>query len=108
MTGTYDVNKDRWPNNVREFWSPRAGFAVTPSDTLDCTDAGGDGSQFYYKRLWCTKALTHLTVIFAGDKTAANAVDLGPVPAGTMLVMQVRRIKATGTDGSPGIIGLSD
>lgn len=110
MADSYDVNKDRYI--VPPVGSPshpgRRGIPVTPSDTLDVTNASGDNAPCYAKSLYVGVS-GNLAIVHAGDNGNAGAgtavtypnVQIGWFP------MQVRRVMATNTTASS-IIGAYD
>lgn len=108
MADAYDVNKDRWA--VTPHASPnmpaRRGIAVTPSDTLDVTDASGDNAPCYAASLYVGVS-GNLAIVHAGDNGnsgAGTVVTYLNVPVGWFPV-QVRRVMNTNTTATS-IIGL--
>lgn len=108
MADSYDVNKDRWA--VTPHASPnmpaRRGIAVTPSDTLDVTNAGGDNAPCYAAALYIGVS-GDVTVVHAGDNgngLAGTAETYKAVSVGFFPV-QVRRVMNTNTTAT-NIVGL--
>lgn len=108
MADAYDVNKDRWA--VTPHASPnmpaRRVIAVTPSDTLDVTDASGDNAPCYAASLYVGVA-GNLAIVAAGDNSnggAGTAVTFNAVPVGWFPV-QVRRVMNTNTTAT-NLVGL--
>jgi hypothetical protein len=110
MADLYSVDADRYvgepfPSSMRP---ARRAIAVTPSDTLDVTNAGGDNAPCYAKALY-VGVTGNLSVVTASDNSnsgAGTAVLFQNVPVGWFPV-QVRRVMATGTTASD-IVGLYD
>lgn len=110
MADAYDVNKDRYV--VSPVGSPshpgRRGIPVTPSDTLDVTNASGDNAPCYAKALYIGVS-GDVAVVHAGDNgnsLAGTAVTYKAVPVG-WFPMQVRRVMNTNTTAT-NIVGLYD
>lgn len=102
----YDVQRDRFAaGGVPHIaLTARRAIAVTKSDTLDVTDAGGDAAPCYTIGLYIGVS-GDVAVIMAGDPLAAGtSVVFKAVPVGT-LNLQVRRVMSTGTTAT-NIIGL--
>lgn len=105
----YALAKDR-PNNLGPANAQaRSVFAVTPSDTLDVTNAGqADPASMYAKALY---------IGVTGDVSVITAEDTSNTGAGTARVfkahpvgympVQVRRVMATGTTAT-NILALCD
>ena len=108
MADAYDVNKDRWsatPHPSPNMPARRA-IAVTPSDTLDVTDASGDNAPVYAAALYIG-VTGDVAVVCAGDNgnaLAGTAVTFKAVPVGWFPV-QVRRVMNTNTTAT-NIVGL--
>lgn len=72
----------------------RSGFAITPHDSTDFVSLTS--------AIYVSIAQTALTVVFQDG----SVVDLGAVPAGTLLRIRAKRINATGTAPGTGLKGL--
>lgn len=108
---TYEVTKDKFPTSITAQGALRRAYLVAPSDTQDLTNpANAAASVFplYPRRLYFTKALTACKVTMAGEGGEGKELNIGPIPAGTQMDITVRRVWATGTDATPGIIGFCD
>lgn len=110
MADAYSVDSDRYAVEMNGPSSrpARRGIAVTPSDTKDVTNSGGDNAPCYAKSLYIGSA-GNVAVVHAGDNSASGAgtaVTYPNVPVGWFPV-QVRRVMATNTTASS-IIGLYD
>jgi hypothetical protein len=108
MSDNYNVDKDRWKAVTAPgpHMPARLSIAVTPSDTLDVTNAGGDNAPVYASALYIGVS-GNLKVIAAGDNSASGAgtpVTFNAVPVGWFPV-QVRRVFASGTTAT-NIVGL--
>lgn len=109
----YDGSKDRWMVNHDALDPPRLAFAITPDDNKDLTNATlASPMPSYATSLFIggnTGAQT-LSVVMAGDKSnggLGTAVNLGVVPQGTKLNIQVRRVMQTNTSVT-NIVGFID
>jgi fructose-1,6-bisphosphatase len=74
----------------------RKAAAVTPSDTLDLPN-------FAVRGLFVGTAQTSLTI---DPVDGVGNVALGAIAAGTVIPIQVRRVRATGTSPGTGIVAL--
>ncbi len=112
MADAYDVTFDRNPANAVNLTNtPRRAFKLEPSDTKDVTNltnSAGSILPSYPRRLYFTKALTNCKVLMAGAKDEAEALDIGPILAGAVLDITIRRLWSTGTTAAPNVIGLCD
>jgi hypothetical protein len=70
------------------------GFAITPHDANDFAKVTS--------AIYVSIAQTALTVVFA----TGTVLDLGAVPAGTLLRIRAKRINAAGTAPGTGLKGL--
>lgn len=110
MADAYDVTKDRYV--ATPYPSPaqpaRLSIPVTPSDTLDVTNAGGDNAPCYAKSLYIgvTGDVTVVTVQDKSNSGQGTGRLFKAHPVGYMPV-QVRRVMATGTTAT-NIEGLYD
>lgn len=110
MADNYTAGLDFWANNSDNHPAnpARRAIAVTPSDTLDVTNAAGDGARGYAKGLYIG-VTGNVVVIAAGDNTNSGAgtpVTFTAHPVG-YIPLQVRRVKATGTSAT-NIVALYD
>lgn len=110
MADNYDGTRDQYALDVAPLSSrpARRAFAVSPSDTKDLTNTGGDGDPTYAKALYIG-VTGDVAVVTAGDNSnggAGNSVTFKAHPVGYMPV-QVRRVMATGTTAA-NIVALMD
>lgn len=100
MATAYDATKDKFASASTDPSTPaRNAYVVTPSDTLDLTDAGQPAGQVcgvYAKSLYVGVA-GDVTVIMAGDKSVAGLPKLYKAHPVGYLPGQIRRVMATGT-----------
>ena len=109
MGDSYDPTKDRYNvSNVIPQQPARLAVAVTPSDTRDVTNAGGDNAPVYAKALYIGVS-GDVAVVAARDNSnggAGTPVTFKNVAVGWFLV-QVRRVMASNTTATY-IVGLYD
>lgn len=109
MADSYTAMADRWPVNHIPSDPARLAFAVTPSDTMDLTNAGNTNPTPSYAKSLYVGTSGNIAIIAAGDKSnngQGTSVTFSNVPAGWFPV-QVRRVLNTGTSAS-GIVALMD
>lgn len=102
----YSASSDRYLNSFYGDWPPRRSFALTPSDTLDVTNASGANMPVYARSVYVGVS-GDVSVVTAGDQSAAGVpVVYKAHPVGYMPV-QVRRVMATGTTAT-NLVGMCD
>jgi hypothetical protein len=104
----YSSNHDRWAVTTDNgpHMPARRAIAVTPSDTLDVTNSGGDNAPCYASGLYVGVS-GDVAVVTAADNSnngAGTAVTFKAVPVGPFPV-QVRRVMSTNT-AATNIVGL--
>lgn len=104
---TYDSKFDHWPTAPQATWPAKNAKVITPSNTLDITDAAGDAFPMYTKGLYIGGA-GNITVIMAGNKADdTTTVLFTGLLVGLVYPFQIRRILVTGTSATL-IVGLFD
>lgn len=96
MANAYDAQFDRWIGRSVPLGPARNAKVITPSDTKDLCDATGDALPHYPRSLYVGGA-GNIVVIMAASKDDSVTVTFTGVAAGSVLPIQVRRVKSTST-----------